>query len=72
MPKLQQKNTIGNSQSSMSSLQLSSPTTAGPNYSNIADTQEKDLKTNCMKMIEVLKEEMDKCLKEARKPKMNN
>lgn len=39
--------------------------TAGrPEYSNIAEAPEKDLKNSFMKIIEVLKEEMKKVLKE--------
>lgn len=37
---------------------------AGPEYSNIAETQEKALQNNCMKMIETYKEEMNCYLKE--------
>jgi hypothetical protein len=39
-------------------------TTAGHEYSKIAETQEKDLKANYIKMIEVFKEEMNTSLKE--------
>ena len=42
----------------MSPPEPSCPTTAGPEYPNIAEAKEKkDLKTNCMKMIKVLSEE---------------
>lgn len=44
-------------------LQPSYPTTAGPEYYKIAETQEKELKTTCMNMIEVLKEELNKFFK---------
>jgi hypothetical protein len=37
---------------------------AGPEYSNIAESQEKDLKITCTKMIEVFNEEINKSLKE--------
>lgn len=40
------------------------PITAGPVGINVTETQEKDLKTMCMEMIEVLKEEIHKALKE--------
>ena len=40
----------------MAPPELSYPTTASPGYSNIAEVQQNDLKTNFMKMIEVLKE----------------
>ena len=53
----------------MSPLEDSYPTTAVHEYSKIAKVQEKDLKTNCMKMIEVLQEEMNKCLKESQETK---
>jgi hypothetical protein len=48
----------------MSLLEPSYPTTAGSEYSNIAEAQEKDPKTAFMSMIEVFKEEMNKSLKE--------
>lgn len=44
---------------------LSYPTTVSPEYPNTAETQEKNLKTNFMKMIVALKEEVDKSLKES-------
>lgn len=37
---------------------------ASPKYCNTAETQEKDLKTNLMKIIELHKEEINKSLKE--------
>lgn len=46
----------------MSSPDPSYPTIASPKYSNTTEAQENDLETNLMKMIEVLKEEMNKCL----------
>lgn len=48
----------------MSPQEPRSPTTAGPEWSNTAATQEKDLKTNYLKMKVVLKDEMSKSLKE--------
>lgn len=45
----------------MSPLESRYPTTAGPEYSKIS---EKDLKTNFMNIIEDLKEEITKYLKE--------
>ena len=48
----------------MFSLELSYPTTKGPEYPNITKAQEKDPKTTYMKMTTVLKEEMNKSLKE--------
>ena len=38
-------------------LEPSYPTIAGPEYSNIAEAQVKELKTACMRRIEVLKED---------------
>ena len=43
------------------------PTAAGPEYFNTAETQEKDPKTGFMKMIEALKGEINKSLKEIQK-----
>lgn len=37
----------------------SNPITADTEYSNIAESQEKDLKTACMKMIELHKENQE-------------
>ena len=48
----------------MSPSEHSYPTTATSKYSNTAEAQEEDLKTNFMKMIGILKEEMNKSLKE--------
>lgn len=47
----------------MSLLDPSSPTTVGPVYCNTVETQDKDLKTTFMDMIEVFKEEMNTPLK---------
>lgn len=38
------------------------PTTVSPECSNIAETEEKDLTTNCIRMIEILTKEMNKSL----------
>lgn len=40
------------------------PTSASPKYCNTTEAQEKDVKTNLMKIIELHKEEMDKSFKE--------
>ena len=48
----------------MSLLEPHYPTKAHNEYSNTAETQEKYLKTNSMKMIEILKEKVKKSLKE--------
>ena len=62
MPKHKCKNTINDSQDNMSPAEPNNPTTASPEYSNTAETQDKDLKTHLMKMTEVLKEEVNKSL----------
>lgn len=46
----------------MSPPELSHLTTASPEYSNTAEEQTKDFKSNSMKIIEVLKEEVNKSL----------
>ena len=48
----------------MSPLKPSNPTPAGSGYPIIAEAQEIFLKTACMQMVELFKEEMDKFLKE--------
>lgn len=40
-------------------LEATNPIRTGPEYSNIAETQEKAPKNNCMKMIETYKDEMN-------------
>ena len=50
----------------MPPIESSNPTTAGPEYSNIAEAQEKDLKTNFKKIIEVQKKLINP-LKKSRK-----
>ena len=44
--------------------ELSHPTNAGPEYSNIGEAQEKDLKANSMRMVEIFKVEMNRLLRE--------
>lgn len=46
----------------MTPLEPSYPTTEGPEYSHITEVQEKDVKTNYVKMIKFLKEEINKSL----------
>lgn len=46
----------------MSPPELSHLTTASPEYSNTAEEHAKDFKSNSMKIIEVLKEEVNKSL----------
>ena len=62
MPRPHCQNTINNIQV-MFLLELSYPTTKGPEYPNITKAQENDHKTTYMKMTTVLKEEMNKSLK---------
>lgn len=47
----------------MSLLELSNPTTTGPEYSNISKPQEKECKIVCMNIIEVLKKNLKKSKK---------
>jgi hypothetical protein len=56
----------------MSPLEPSHSTTAYPGYSKVVKTEEKDLKTNCKMMIEVLKEELINLLKKSRKIQTTN
>lgn len=56
----------------MSPLEPSYATRVGAEYSSILEAQEKDLKSNYVKMIEVYKEEMNKSLKKLRKTQRNN
>ena len=55
MPRQQCKNTINNSQGSISTLGASNPTREHPEYGKIAKPQEKDLKKTFMNILEVLK-----------------
>lgn len=48
------------------------PMTARLGHSNAAEAQEKDLKTNCIEMIEVLSEEMNKSFTKSRKAQQIN
>lgn len=48
----------------MSPLESSNSTTAGHKHSNIPESQGKYFKKACMDMIEILKEEMNKFVKE--------
>lgn len=55
MPKCQCKNTINNIQAiNMSPAEPSYHVAARPKYSNVAESQENDLKINFMVMIEIL------------------
>jgi hypothetical protein len=48
----------------MSPYRPNNPAIAGPEYSNIAEAQEKALKTTFMNMTEVLKAKMNEPIKE--------
>ena len=48
----------------MSPLESSYSITAGPEYSKVAEAEDKDLKTKYMKVVEVLDKEMNKSLEE--------
>lgn len=49
----------------MSPLEASYPTTADSECSNKAETREKDLKSNCIKMMMFLKDEINTSFKES-------
>lgn len=57
------KNTINNSPGKIVVTELRNPITANPEYPTIPESQENDLKSNLMTIIEVLKEEMNNPLK---------
>jgi hypothetical protein len=59
MPRCRCNNTTHNSQENPFSPEISYPTSAGPEHSNIAEG--KRFKNNSMKVMEVLKEEVNKC-----------
>ena len=69
MPRCHLKNTINSSQDTVSPLVPSNPATESLEYSNMAKAQEKDLKIPFMNMIQVLREEISKSLKEIYKNK---
>jgi hypothetical protein len=71
MSKGQFKNIINKSQRSMAAPESSQLTTASSGYSNAAEIQVNDLKTNFMKMIEAFKEEMNKSINKYRKIQSN-
>ena len=56
----------------MSPPELSYHTTASPEYSNITETQENDLKTDIIKIIEVLREKRNTPLKEIQETQTEN
>lgn len=53
-----------NNQGNILPQEPSYPTTGRPEYCNTTEAQEKDLKRNFMKMIDILKEGVNKSLKE--------
>lgn len=53
-----------NNQGNMLAQEPSYPTAERPEYCNTTEAQEKDLKRNFMKMIDILKEGVNKSLKE--------
>lgn len=67
MSRLEHKNTINSRHGNMSLPEPGYPTIAGSEYSNINKAQENDLNTNYMKMLEALKEEINKSVKEIQK-----
>lgn len=60
MPRGHYKDEINNIYGNMSPPELSYFTIAGHEYSNVVVDQRKDLKANYMKMVDALKEEMNK------------
>lgn len=71
MHRHQHKTTISNSPCNIPRPETSYPTTTVPEYSNAAKTQEKDLKSRYMKMVEFLKEVMIKTLEIIQETKNN-
>ena len=51
--------TVNNNKGTMSPPKPSQTTTASPEYLNTAEAQKCNLKPKCMKMVEVLKKEMN-------------
>ena len=60
----QHKNTTNKSQDNMAPPEHNCPTAASPGYPNTTITEEDDLKSNFITMIEAFKEEINKSLKE--------
>jgi len=63
IPRHQHRNTINHTQGNMSPSEPTSPTTASHECSKTDEIQEKNLKTNFMKMTGFLNEEVSKFLK---------
>lgn len=70
MPRCHFKNIINNSQGNMLPPEPSYHATESPEYFKATESQEKDLKPNFIKMIELLKEEINKSLKNHGKYKL--
>lgn len=68
MTRGQHKNTI-NTQGNMAPPEPRYHTTVAPGYSNTGEAQENNLKSNLMKTIEALKEEINKSFKEIQENK---
>ena len=64
MPRCEHKNTANNNKDSTSSTRAQQPYHTGPENCNIVKAQDTDLKITFINMIEVLKEDMNKSLKE--------
>lgn len=62
MPKYQGKNKTKNSTENMSPLESCHSTSESPEYSNTGEVQENNLKINIVKIIDILKEQMNKYL----------
>jgi hypothetical protein len=67
MSKSKFKNIVNRSQCTMAPSELSFPTTANPGYPNTPKGQDCALKSYLMKIIEDLKDDINKSLKEIRK-----
>lgn len=63
MPRYQHKKKVSNSQGNMAPPKPSYPTTANTEYSNTNEAQQRNLTTNFVKIIEMIKEDMNKSLK---------
>ena len=72
IPRHQSRNTVNNIVGNMSPLESSYLTTASPENYNTEEAQVKDHKTDLMKMVDVLKKEMNKYFKETRKRQTKN
>ena len=58
------KNTVNTKQDNMSPLKPNSTTTVGPEKCSMAEKQDKDFKIAFMNMLKLLREEMNKLIKE--------